>query len=114
MEISTKNVPPDDAKYGFEFPMEMNLFEKMDGLDVSILNQPIAKIAFNPETGYMDFDAAYTKTIKKELDRLKKELAERLKSEEENRKAHQKEYDAAIAAADKAFKAENWEQAKPL
>ena len=50
IELSTKNVPPEDAKFGFDFPMEMNLFEPIEGLDVSILNQPIAKVAFNPAT----------------------------------------------------------------
>ena len=25
VEFSTKNVPPDDAKYGFEFPMEIQI-----------------------------------------------------------------------------------------
>lgn len=114
IEFSTKNVPPDDAKYGFEFPMEMNLFEKMDGLDVSILNKPIAKVAFNPATGYMDYDPEYTKSIKAELDRLKAELAERLKNQEAERKAKQASYDKAIAAADKAFNAQQWQAAKPL
>lgn len=112
IEMSTKNVPPDDAKYGFDFPMEMVLFEKMDGLDVSILNQPIAKVAFNPETGYMDYDPAYTKSIKKELERLKQELAAKLKLLEAERKAKQKSYDVAIAAADKAFNVEKWAEAK--
>lgn len=112
IQVSTKNVPPEDAKYGFEFPMEMNLFEKMDGLNVSILDKPIAKIAFNPATGYMDFDPEYTKSIKKELDRLKDELAERLKAEEENRKKNQKAYDEAIALGDKAYSSEKWEDAK--
>jgi hypothetical protein len=114
IEFSTKNVPPDDAKYGFEFPMEMNLFEKMDGLDVSILNKPIAKVAFNPATGYMDYDPEYTKSIKAELDRLKAELAERLKNQEAERKAKQASYDKAILAADKAFNAQQWQAAKPL
>lgn len=114
IEFSTKNVPPDDAKYGFEFPMEMNLFEKMDGLDVSILNKPIAKVAFDPTTGYMDYDAAYTKSIKSELDRLKKELEEKLKQQEADRKAKQGDYDKAIAAADKLFNSEKWAEAKPF
>lgn len=114
IEFSTKNVPPDDAKYGFEFPMEMNLFEKIDGLDVSILNKPIAKVAFNPATGYMDYDPEYTKSIKNELDRLKDELAQRLKNQEAERKAKQASYDKAIAAADKAFNAQKWQEAKPL
>ncbi len=114
IEFSTKNVPPDDAKYGFEFPMEMNLFEKIDGLDVSILNKPIAKVAFDPSTGYMDYDAAYTKSIKNELDRLRDELEARLKAKEAEMKQKQKDYDEAIAAADKAFNSEKWAEAKPL
>ena len=57
----------------------------MDGLDVSILNKPIAKVAFNPATGYMDYDPEYTKSIKTELDRLKQELAERMKAQEAER-----------------------------
>ncbi len=113
IELSTKHVPPEDAKYGFDFPMEMNLFEQMEGLDVSILNQPIAKVAFNPATGYMDYDPAYTNSIKKELDRLKKELEERLKQQEAERKQKQKSYDAAITLADKAFNMERWADAKP-
>ncbi|MCB0401786.1 MAG: hypothetical protein KDD41_06865 [Flavobacteriales bacterium] len=114
IEFSTKNVPPEDAKYGFEFPMEMNLFEKIDGLDVSILDKPIAKVAFDPSTGYMDYDPEYTKSVQKELERLKKELEERLKAKEAERKAKQKDYDAAIAAADKLFNSEKWTEAKPL
>lgn len=114
IEFSTKNVPPDDAKFGFEFPMEMNLFEKMDGLDVTILNKPIAKVAFNPATGYMDYDPEYTKSIKTELDRLKQELAERMKAQETERKAKQASYDKAILAADKFFTTQKWQEAKPL
>lgn len=114
IEFSTKNVPPDDAKYGFEFPMEMNLFEKIEGLDVSVLNKPIAKVAFNPATGYMDYDPEYTKSVKDELERLKKELEERLKKQAEERKLKQGSYDKAILAADKAFNAQQWQAAKPL
>ncbi len=114
IEFSTKGVPPDDAKYGFEFPMEMNLFEKQEGLDVSILNKPIAKVAFNPSTGYMDYDPEYTKSIKNELDRLKLELAERLKAQEAERKAKQVNYDKAILAADKLYNTQKFQDAKPL
>ncbi len=114
IEFSTKFVPEEDAKYGLDFAgFEVTLFEKIEDLDVSILDQPIAKIAFDPEIGYMDFDAAYTKSIKKELDRLKQELADRLKAEEEKRKLKQKNYDAAIDAGDKAFNGEDWAAAKP-
>ncbi|MCO6499739.1 MAG: hypothetical protein J5I47_05105 [Vicingus serpentipes] len=114
MEFSTKNVPEEDAKYGFEFPMEMSLFEKREGLDVSILNKPIAKVAFDPNTGYMDYDPEYTKSIKKELERMNDELDELLKKQEEQRKANQAEYDKLIAAGDKAFNGEKWAEAEPF
>ena len=114
VEISTENVPPEDAKLGFDIPFDISLFEKMDGLDVSILDKPIGKIRFDPDAGYIISDAAYAKSIKAELDRLKKELAERLKAEEENKKQNQKSYDAAILAADKAFNAGEFEGAIPL
>ncbi|MGB0881372.1 MAG: hypothetical protein ACPGSO_00355 [Vicingaceae bacterium] len=114
IQVSTKNVPPEDAKYGFDIPFDISLFEKMEGLDVSILDKPIGKIAFDPNSGYMDYDAAYTKSIKDKLDQLKRELAARLKAEKENREKNQKVYDAAIAAADKAFNAGKFEEAKPF
>ncbi|MDG1222265.1 MAG: hypothetical protein P8P19_05860 [Polaribacter sp.] len=114
IEIDTRNVPAEDAKFGFDVKFDVSLFEKMEGLDVSILKQPIGKFKFNEDFGAITSDAAYAKSIKAELDRLKSELAARLKAEEENRKKNQKFYDAAIVAADKAFNAGKYEEAKPF
>ena len=114
VEVSTKNIPAEDAKFGFEFPFEISLFEKKEGLDVSILDKPIAKIAFEPDFGTLEFDPAYTKSIKAQLDHLKKELEARLRAEAENKKLNQKSYDVAILAADKAFNTGKYEVAKPL
>jgi len=113
IQLDTRNVPPEDAKYGFDFPMEMKLFEKIEGLDVSILNQPVAKVQFDPSTGIMDFDPAYTKSIQKKLEQLKKELEEKLRQQAADKKLKQKDYDAAIALADKAFNANKFKEAKP-
>ena len=114
IEFSTKNVPPEDAKYGFEFPMEMNLFEEVEGLDVSILDKPIAKVAFDPAYGYMDFDPNYTKSIQKELEQLKKDHEQKRKEQEAARKAKEKEYASLITSADKLFNAKSYAEAKPL
>src|SRR5690554_6869845 len=114
IEFSTKNVPPEDAKYGFEFPMEMNLFEEVEGLDVSILDKPIAKVAFDPAYGYMDYDPNYTKSIQKELEQLKKDHEQKRKEQEAARKAKEKEYATVIASADKLFNAKKYAEAKPL
>jgi tetratricopeptide (TPR) repeat protein len=114
IQVSSKGVPPEDAKYGLEFPLELNLFEKIDGLDVSVLNQPIAKVKYDAAIGYPDFDKEYTKSIQKELERLKKELAEKLKLAAAEKKAKQAEYDKAISSGDKNFNSEKWNDAKPF
>ncbi|MDT8413163.1 MAG: carboxypeptidase-like regulatory domain-containing protein, partial [Vicingaceae bacterium] len=114
IEFSTKNVPAEDAKYGFGFPMEISLFEEVEGLDVSILNQPIAKVAFDPLYGDMNYDPNYTKSIQKELDKLKKEHEQKRKEQEAARKAKEKEYASAIASADKLFNSKKYAEAKPL
>ncbi len=110
--VSTKGVPAEDARYGFEFPVEFTLFEKMEGLDVSILSRPLAKIQFDPSMGYFNYDEDYLKSVKKELDRLRKELEERLKAEEAARKKREADYKAAIVAGDNAFRSEDWSAAK--
>jgi len=114
IEVSTKNVPAEDSKFGFEIPFSVSLFEKKEGLDVSILDRPIGKIAFEPKFGTMEFDIAYTNSIKAQLDRLKKELAARLRAEAEAKKLKQKSYNEAIISADKAFNTGKYEVAKPL
>ena len=101
--VNTKNVPPEEATYGFDFPMQMNLFEEIEGLDVSILNQPIAKISFDPNSGYFDFDPSYTKSIKKQIEEMKKQL------EELNR-----QYTNAIKSADAKFAQKSWQEAMEL
>src|SRR5690606_30689640 len=90
------------------------LFEEVEGLDVSILDKPIAKVAFDPAYGYMDYDPNYTKSIQKELEKLKKEHEQKRKEQEEARKAKEKEYATLISSADKLFNSKKWSEAKPL
>lgn len=112
IEVSTKGVPPEDAKYGFEFPVQFTLFEEIPDLDISILKKPLAKIRFNPNTGYFDYDEEYLKEVKKELERLKREWEEKRKAEEAARARREKEYNEAISAADAAFRDGEYDQAE--
>jgi hypothetical protein len=56
--------------YYFEFGMD--LFEEIEGLDVSMLRDPIAKVFFNTFTKKFDYDYNYTATINSNLDKLYK------------------------------------------
>ncbi len=112
LEINTKNVPPADGEGGFEFPMEMVLFPELEGLDVSILNKPIAKLYYNPKSFIFDFDKDYTNSIKAEIERLQKELEDKLAEQEAMAAEQEKKYNDAIAAGDKAMSGKEYTRAK--
>ena len=111
MEYDSRGLTP-DQEYGGYFKFDVSLFQERDGLDVSILNKPIGKLFYNPELGDVDFDKAYTQSIKSELDRLKSELDAKLKAEEDAKKEEEEGYAKAIAAADKAMSSKDYLKAK--
>jgi hypothetical protein len=105
--ISTRNVPADRALHPFqEYAIEVVIFQMYPGLDYSVLNNPVAKIVYNPtkEVDDFDYDKAYTEQI----------AAASAKLEELARQAREKEklYAAALAKADKAFEKKDYVAAK--
>jgi tetratricopeptide (TPR) repeat protein len=111
IEFDNRSLTP-DQEFGGYFKFDMNLFQARDGLDVSILNKPIAKLFYNPEIGDVDFDKAYTQSIKAEIDRLQSELDAKLKAEEQAKKEAETGYSKAIASADKAMASKDYLKAK--
>jgi tetratricopeptide (TPR) repeat protein len=111
MEYDSRSLTP-DQEYGGYFKFDMNLFQEREGLDVSVLNKPIGKLFYNPEIGDIDFDKAYTQSIKAEIDRLQAELDAKLKAEEEAKKEAEAGYAKAIASGDKAMSSKDYLKAK--
>jgi hypothetical protein len=112
LDVNTNNVPPETAKGDNYFPAEVDIFKKIDGLDYKILDEPIGKIRFDEGTGGFDVDLDYTKRQKAALDKLQKDFLAQKAKEAANEKERQKEYEAAIKIADKAFADEDWEKAE--
>ncbi|MEM9025206.1 MAG: hypothetical protein AAGB22_15770, partial [Bacteroidota bacterium] len=99
LHINTNDVPEENAKFGHEFGgFVVSLFKEMEGLDVSILEQPIGKVFYDPGTEQFEYDRKYTKSIQAEVERLRKELEERAREEE--RLQAQKEEDFRLAMKD--------------
>ena len=109
--VSTKNVPPEAAKGDIFYPAEVELFSKIDGLNLSILEKPIGKVEYDEEYGEFGADRKYTKEVQSALADLKDSYLEQKEKEEEKLKEKQKEYDDAIKVADKAYANEKWEEA---
>ncbi|MBC7412296.1 MAG: hypothetical protein H7331_07570, partial [Bacteroidia bacterium] len=107
VNITTKNIPAEEMSSGEDGAFagwEVTLFEEIKGIDYTILNQPIAKIAYDPVSGGFDYDKAYTKTVQSQLSVLNKEY-EVKKKESENKavdEAKAKALAEAKAATDAA------------
>ncbi len=112
LNIDTRNVPPEDLGSDFPFPAEVDIFQKVPDLDVSILDQPIGIIRYNPSISNFDVDLDHTKRVKSKLEQLQKEYEEKKAAEAANAANAQKIYDEAIKKADKFFDNEQWKEAK--
>ena len=110
IEMNTNGVAPEAAKGDLFFPATVELFEKIEGMDVSILDKPIGKIKFNEEYGF-ESDADYTKSVQRQLADLEKDFIAKKEADQAKKAAAMKQYEEAIKIADKAFSSEEWEKA---
>ncbi len=81
VSIDTKDIPEEQRVGGVAMNVEMTLFQDIPGIDYSILQKPIGKSKFDPATGTLAWDLAYTEQMRAELNRLQKEYDERKKRE---------------------------------
>ena len=72
--IDSRGIPEEDRRGGFAMNPDMSLFDNIDGIDFSMLDQPIGKGKYDPERGNIEFDVAYTQRIQSEIMRLMREV----------------------------------------
>jgi len=68
--VNTK-VPAKDLDI-FSFSCDVDIFEEIAGLDVTVLNSPIAKITYSPSLGTFQYDVSYTNKVNVELKKMYK------------------------------------------
>ena len=91
--------PDKDMIYPYSFTVE--LFQTFEGVDPNALKDPVTKIKYSGELGDFDFDAAYTESMKKEIDKIVAQVET----------ARTNTYKQLIAKADQLFNSENYEDA---
>lgn len=64
---------PNDKKSIFNFSFDVDLFEEVPGLDVTVLKSPIAKVSYNLAMEGFAYDVVYTSKINTELKKMYKE-----------------------------------------
>jgi hypothetical protein len=67
---------PESKKDAFSFYCEISIFEEIKGLDVTVLNSPIAKINYSSSLNGFQYDVNYTNKINGELMNLYKKYYE--------------------------------------
>ena len=85
LSFNTNNVPVEEQEYGFEFGgFQVALFQEIPGLDVSILDQPIGKIAYDQKARQFTFDRDYTRSIQERLAQLQLDIEDAAAELEDN------------------------------
>ena len=82
--FSTKDMPKNAKKAGFDYLAEITLFKQIEGLNNSILNQPLAKIFYNKRSRKMQIDQEYQEYITEKLvafDKTKTKLLHQIKKQ---------------------------------
>lgn len=70
--IAVNTKVPAANKDIFNFSCDVDIFEEIEGLDVTILNSPIAKITYSPSLESFQYDVSYTNKVNVELKKMYK------------------------------------------
>ena len=103
-KVSFSTVVPESENGIWEYKFSLELFEMIEGLDVSFLDKPISKIKYYEFSADFDYDNEYTKSMMSRLERMMEE-AEALKNSE---------YQDLIDKADGLYSQEKYEEALDL
>ncbi len=70
--ISVNSKVPFDDRDAFNFSCDVDIFEEINGLDVTILKSSIARITYSPSLGKFQYDISYTNKVNVELKKMYK------------------------------------------
>src|SRR5690606_16674068 len=113
LEINTYDAPDAQKEFGYQFGgWQVSLFKEYPGLNTEVLEAPVGRIFYDELINNFDYDIKYQRQIVDKLDQLNAQVAQLEKQETQQLKLNQKAYDEAIKAADKAFYADDFAEAK--
>ncbi len=87
--VNTENVPINTSI--LRSGIDVELFREIDGVDFSILNQPIGEFFYSPYKKNIDYDKNYTNSIREQLEALQNAISNRqrqIKEEQKNKKKY--------------------------
>ena len=106
--INSAETPENELTDGFEFDVDMSLFDAIEGFDESLTETPIGIASFDDRSGSIQFDADHTKDMRRRIDNELDRLADLADDMERTRMR----YDNAMEDAARAEARGRWEEAK--
>lgn len=82
--ISIDTHVPAENKKDFNFTYDIDIFEQIEGLDVTILNEPVAKVTYNVVDKIFSYDWIYTTKVNSGLQKMYREYYALKKLEKES------------------------------
>lgn len=119
LEVSVENIPDEDRRAGFSMgPMDVSLFKEVEGLDFSLLEDPIGKARYYGDRGAVEWDNAYTSSmlnaINKMMSDYEKQKKDELKEVDKEAKElakKQEEFDKLVAEGNDGMSAKDYKKA---
>ncbi|MDI1353521.1 MAG: carboxypeptidase regulatory-like domain-containing protein [bacterium] len=106
--VSTMNIPTDNPELKFQpIGAAISLFKKVEGVDYSLLNQPIMKFNYDPEKESFSYDKKHLDEMLIGLDQIEQAEMAILNKEKEK----EAKYAALMKSGDKAFGKKEWQTA---
>lgn len=82
--ISVNTKVPFEDRDAFNFSCDVDIFEEVNGLDVTILKSPIARITYSPSLGTFQYDISYTNKVNVELKKMYKKYYQLQESQKDS------------------------------
>jgi len=104
LTIDTRYVPEDEREGGYEMNIDMTLFQEIEGLDISILDNPIGKAQYDSNEGRMGWDMAYTRQMQAQINSLMREHDKKMEEEAERLAKKLEDFKELVRKGDDAVK----------
>ncbi len=113
LQFNTGSVPEDGQAWGYEYGgFVVDLFKELDGVDYSMLDEPVTKIYFDTRTQGFDHDKAYLKIIKEQLAALESEYKAKVRELERQQERLEEDFKLAMQDGQLALEAKDFLTAK--
>ena len=110
--MNTMGVPEKKRLKCPDMVAEITLFEPNECIQADMLDKPIGRAVYFPKKNIVDWDMDFSMPKLAALNKMLDDCAEKLEEQKKAEEQKEKDYNAAMKTADKAFSKEDWNEAR--